>query len=175
MKLKHVCEVCGKEEILTSDEGFERGWDYPPRLGDFGVLSPRTCRHCPMMKTLWWQMQTNQDFELSKEQLETLGRIMNEPYSIEVDEAGSIKSKYKIINVTNNDGLIVPKRIGRTVCMTATIERGKSLKVHYFTDSDGTPMMAKYLATSPVVDWMIKGDTIEVKTINSTYVFKKCA
>lgn len=38
---RHVCEVCGKTEDLTSEQGFEQGWDYPPRMGIFGVVSPR--------------------------------------------------------------------------------------------------------------------------------------
>ena len=32
-KLMHICEVCGKTEILTSEESFNAGWDYPPRMG----------------------------------------------------------------------------------------------------------------------------------------------
>ena len=32
MKLRHICEVCGKEEILTPEEAFEKGWDYPPMM-----------------------------------------------------------------------------------------------------------------------------------------------
>lgn len=36
MHLKHICEVCGVEEILTPETGFEAGWDYPPKMGAFG-------------------------------------------------------------------------------------------------------------------------------------------
>ena len=25
-KLLHICEVCGKQELLTPNEGFEQGW-----------------------------------------------------------------------------------------------------------------------------------------------------
>lgn len=32
-KLIHICEVCGKTEILTPEEAFNDGWDYPPRMG----------------------------------------------------------------------------------------------------------------------------------------------
>ena len=174
MKLRHICEVCGKEEALTPDEGFERGWDYPPRMGEFGVLSPRTCRDCPMIKTLWWQMQTSQDTCLNNAQLETLGCIVNEPDSIELDENGNLISKYRIESITDNDGEIIPERIGRTVCMAFIPEIGKPFKVHYFTDADGKPMMAKYLMTSPVLYWKINGDVVVIKTCNSTYVFKKC-
>lgn len=33
MKLKHICEVCGREEILTPEEAYRAGWDYPPKMG----------------------------------------------------------------------------------------------------------------------------------------------
>ena len=42
-KLIHICEVCGKTEILTPKEAFNEGWDYPPRMGGFGIVGPRTC------------------------------------------------------------------------------------------------------------------------------------
>ena len=35
-KLIHICEVCGKTEILTPEEAFNEGWDYLPRMGGFG-------------------------------------------------------------------------------------------------------------------------------------------
>ena len=34
MILKHICEVCGCEEVLDSDEAFELGWDYPLEWGN---------------------------------------------------------------------------------------------------------------------------------------------
>ncbi|MDP5228120.1 MULTISPECIES: hypothetical protein [Arthrobacter] len=54
---EHVCEVCGRAETLTSEEAYSAGWDYPPRIGQFGVVSPRTCGECPMTSTLWWALQ----------------------------------------------------------------------------------------------------------------------
>ncbi len=30
-KLLYVCESCGKTEVMTPEEAFEAGWDYPPR------------------------------------------------------------------------------------------------------------------------------------------------
>ena len=33
-KLIHICEVCGKTEIMTPEEAFNYGWDYPPRMGE---------------------------------------------------------------------------------------------------------------------------------------------
>ncbi len=50
----HWCEVCGIEELLTSEEAFRAGWDFPPRSGPWGVVSPRTCGKCPMTATVWW-------------------------------------------------------------------------------------------------------------------------
>lgn len=88
MKLRHVCEVCGKEEVLTPDEAFEKGWDYPPRMGMFGVLSPRTCGDCAMVDTIWWKLmyQNVKPEDLSDKDKLTLSRILNEPASILVDE-----------------------------------------------------------------------------------------
>lgn len=36
-KLIHICEVCGKTEIMTPEAAFNDGWDYPPRMGPFGL------------------------------------------------------------------------------------------------------------------------------------------
>ncbi len=53
----HVCEVCGKRETLTAAEAFRAGWDYPPRMGGFGLIGPRTCGECQMKDTVWWAMR----------------------------------------------------------------------------------------------------------------------
>lgn len=84
VKLKHICETCGKTEILTSEEGFEAGWDYPPRIGAFGVISPRTCGDCVINTTLWWALALDKASiqDLNERQLETLKRIQSEPESI---------------------------------------------------------------------------------------------
>lgn len=29
MILKHICEVCGKIEVIDSDLAFDEGWEYP--------------------------------------------------------------------------------------------------------------------------------------------------
>ncbi|TDG00907.1 hypothetical protein E1757_04660 [Paenibacillus piri] len=85
MLLRHICEVCGKEEILTSDQAFNQGWDYPPKMG-FQIVSPRTCGSCGISGTLWWAMtmEGKQIADLSQQQRETLHRILNEPDSIAV-------------------------------------------------------------------------------------------
>ena len=54
----HVCEVCGKTKIMTPEQAFNEGWDYPPRMGAFGIVSPRTCGDCSMMDTLWMALQS---------------------------------------------------------------------------------------------------------------------
>lgn len=50
---EHICEVCDKHETLTPDEAFNQGWDYPPKMGAWGILSPRTCGDCDMTGTAW--------------------------------------------------------------------------------------------------------------------------
>jgi hypothetical protein len=84
MILKHICEVCGCEEVLDSDEAFELGWDYPPRMGKFKVLSSRTCPNCTIEKTVWWAlaMEGKSVQDLDDKQIKTLLRIMMEPESI---------------------------------------------------------------------------------------------
>lgn len=87
-KYRHICEVCKKEEVLTSDEGFDAGWDYPPRMGVFGVISPRTCPDCTMMGTLWWRLTTGlvKESDLSEEDAAFIKRVSAEPESILVGD-----------------------------------------------------------------------------------------
>ena len=84
MILKHICEVCGKIEVIDSDLAFDEVLDYPPRMGKFKVLSPRTCPNCTIEKTVWWAlaMEGKPLENLSKRQIEVLIRINNEPLSI---------------------------------------------------------------------------------------------
>jgi len=90
--LRHICETCGKVEIISSEDGFNRGWDYPPKMGSFKVVSPRTCGECAINTTLWWELATNKTpiNELDPRHQETLKRIFAEPESILVnpDSAG---------------------------------------------------------------------------------------
>ena len=83
-KLIHICEVCGKTEIMTSEEAFNEGWDYPPRMGGFGIVGPRTCGDCPINLTVWWALVSEKKSvsELSQQQKETIKRIQGEPASI---------------------------------------------------------------------------------------------
>lgn len=79
-----ICEVCGKTEILTPQEAFDLGWDYPPMMGRFGVLSPRTCPNCNMMDTVWAEvtLMGKKPEDLTKKQQKTILRIIAEPDSI---------------------------------------------------------------------------------------------
>ena len=84
-KLIHICEVCGKTEILTPEQAFNEGWDYPPRMGMFGVVSPRTCGDCSVVGTLWMALQSGKVksiSDMSPKQRAVLERIQNEPASI---------------------------------------------------------------------------------------------
>ena len=84
VSLRHICENCGKDEILTSEEAFSQGWDYPPRMGLYGIVSPRKCGSCTIDTTLWWAITCD---NIPLEQLDerhrmTLKRILSEPGSI---------------------------------------------------------------------------------------------
>lgn len=83
-KLIHVCEVCGKTEMLTPKEAYGAGWDYPPILGAFGIVSPRTCPDCGMEETVWAELTLRQKApeELSEKQSQALMRILHEPDSL---------------------------------------------------------------------------------------------
>jgi hypothetical protein len=84
MTLIHICENCGKTAILDSVTAFMQGWDYPPHIGAFGVVSPRTCGNCLINTTLWWEIAINNTpvEELSPRHRDTLIRILFEPESI---------------------------------------------------------------------------------------------
>jgi len=71
-----VCEVCGRTDEVTDDKAFKIGWDYPPFMGAWGVLSPRTCPDCRMTDTAWWAIQTGQ--ELTEKQIEFAEAVMKE-------------------------------------------------------------------------------------------------
>lgn len=55
-KIMHICEVCGRTEIMTQEETFEDDWDYPTRMGTFGVVSQRICGDCPIIFNAWWAL-----------------------------------------------------------------------------------------------------------------------
>lgn len=82
--LRHMCEVCGKDENLSPAAAFDAGWDYPPRMGAFGVLSPRTCGNCGIQDTVWWALMSEGKSVsgLTSKQLEVVRRIQGEPLTI---------------------------------------------------------------------------------------------
>lgn len=89
MRLRHVCEWCGVEDVLTPEKAAELGWDYPPTIGRFAVLGPRLCPApaCEMTRSVWWALQTGLTVdELTAKQWEVINRIRGEPASIRVDD-----------------------------------------------------------------------------------------
>jgi hypothetical protein len=101
MNLIHICENCGKTEILTPEEAYEQGWDYPPMMGTFGIVSPRTCGDCGYETTLWRELAIKETLidQLSDEHKETLMRILGEPDSITpMNTAQEPKIKANLLN-----------------------------------------------------------------------------
>ncbi len=82
--LIHVCEVCDRTETLTPTEAFDNGWDYPPRMGAFGIVSPRTCGDCPITGTVWaaLMLEGKSGEDLTTKQKTVLSRILGEPETI---------------------------------------------------------------------------------------------
>lgn len=85
----HYCEVCGKREFLTAEEAFRDGWDYPPKMGAFGLLlGPRKCGNCQISDTLFWKIHTSGEIpivlegDLNEKELITWKRIKGEPESL---------------------------------------------------------------------------------------------
>lgn len=83
----HYCEVCGAKVFCTAQDAFNAGWDYPPQLGTFGFLGPRTCGECDITGTLYWKVQQQAlpivvESMLTEEELKTWKRIKNEPESL---------------------------------------------------------------------------------------------
>lgn len=76
----HWCESCGREELLNSDDAYSAGWDFPPKMGAWGAISPRTCPRCAMKTTVWWTLAIEKRTinELTPQQLKVIGRILEE-------------------------------------------------------------------------------------------------
>lgn len=79
-RFEFVCEACDKTETLTNDEAFHAGWDYPPFIGSWGIVSPRTCPDCLINMTLWWALaaEGRTPDQLTEKQTQTLARILAE-------------------------------------------------------------------------------------------------
>lgn len=88
----HYCEVCGKKAFITAQEAWTSGWDYPPKLGRFGLLGARTCGSCPLTGSLYWKIHTSGGLpvvcegNLTPEELVTWRRIKGEPESLLEEE-----------------------------------------------------------------------------------------
>ena len=88
-KYKYICETCGKEQIYNSPEdAYKDGWDIPPYMGMYKILSPRTCPDCTIDTTVWWKVQMSAFDNLNSHDLEIIARIKQEPeiFEIEIDE-----------------------------------------------------------------------------------------
>lgn len=83
-RFRHWCEVCGVAAVLTPLEVFNAGWDAPPSIGAFGVLSPRTCGGCSIERTLWFRLINKQldPDALSAHDRAVLAHIAAEPESM---------------------------------------------------------------------------------------------
>jgi len=81
----HECEVCGLRLLLTPKIAYDGGWDYPPRMGQWGVISPRTCGNCGIEGTVWFALacEKKTSEELTERQYQTALRITQEkdPYA----------------------------------------------------------------------------------------------
>ncbi len=73
---------------MTPEDAYKSGWDYPPFMGGYGVVSPRTCPNCPLVKTVWAALTIDKKSyaELTDEQKETIERIQGEPDNMWVEE-----------------------------------------------------------------------------------------
>ena len=87
-KMKYICEICGKTDIMTPEEAYQEGWDYPPYMGSYGIVSARTCPLCPMMETVWAALvlEKKSYAELTDQQKNTIKRIQGEPGHMIVEE-----------------------------------------------------------------------------------------
>lgn len=86
----HYCEVCGKKEYISADEAYNTGWKYPPKIGTFGLLGPRTCGQCSITSTLYGRFHQSKSTPiyaimpsmLEYDDLLTWMRIKTEPESL---------------------------------------------------------------------------------------------
>lgn len=83
--MRCVCEHCGKTAVFEDEDGpFNAGWDWPPRLGSWGVISPRNCESlgCNISTTVWWKISGmgGDAQELTERQREVVARIVLERY-----------------------------------------------------------------------------------------------
>lgn len=78
---EYECEVCGTKESLTEEQAYQAGWDYPPFIGVWGILSPRTCPNCTVEQTAYWFLITRSAEDqtpIPENHMKTIKRIMAE-------------------------------------------------------------------------------------------------
>lgn len=82
--LVHLCEICGKRELLTPEAGYEAGWDMAPYMYPFRTISPRTCGQCSIKDTAWWAVAVEGKglADLTEKQAKAVRRILAEPESL---------------------------------------------------------------------------------------------
>lgn len=87
------CETCGKKETLTDEQAYQQGWDYPPFIGQWGVVSPRTCSACLIDTTAYWAIVTTKGpvdiSALDERHQRTLKRIAMEPHRDIIDRVAA--------------------------------------------------------------------------------------
>lgn len=80
-KNKYECEACGRVDESTEEEAYQAGWDYPPFIGAWGIISPRTCPNCTVEKTAYWflMMRAPEDQgPIPEQHVTTIKRILAE-------------------------------------------------------------------------------------------------
>ncbi len=88
MKCRYICEVCERIEVMTPEDAYREGWDYPPYMGDYGVVSPRLCPGCTIMKTAWAAIMFEKKgfTDLTEKQKMTIFRIKGEPQNMILED-----------------------------------------------------------------------------------------
>ncbi|AKP67458.1 hypothetical protein [Companilactobacillus ginsenosidimutans] len=82
-KIIYICEVCGAvRRYKTVQEAYDDGWDYPPKMGVWGVVSPRKCGNCGITETAYWKLATGVNPVLTEHEKKTIERIIGEPWSV---------------------------------------------------------------------------------------------
>ena len=87
---------------MTAEAAYIKGWDYPPKLGKFGIVGPRTCGDCGIEQTVWWNVMksanknadednfgsesTYSDTMTPEHKRKVIMRIAKEPYSLLEEE-----------------------------------------------------------------------------------------
>ena len=90
---RYICENCGRIGIYENPkQAFKEGWDYPPSMYHYKMISPRTCPNCGIETTLFWAISTAEvkKFEdMSVKQKLVFFLITGEPNTIIIhDEKG---------------------------------------------------------------------------------------